>query len=66
MLVFYVLMNLARGLMCVTLLPLLKRFGYGVTAKEFVVLVYGGLRGALGLCLALLVGVDPDLSHRFR
>lgn len=34
--------------------------------KEFVVLVYGGLRGALGLCLALLVAVDNDLSHRFR
>jgi hypothetical protein len=52
--------------MCLTLLPLLRRFGYGVTMKEFVVLVYGGLRGALGLCLALLVAVDNDLSHRFR
>jgi hypothetical protein len=52
--------------MVVTFLPLLRQFGYGVSAKEFIVLVYGGLRGALGLCLGLLVAVDMDLSHRFR
>lgn len=66
MLIFFVLMNLCRAIMCLTLLPLLKQFGYGVSTKEFVVLVYGGLRGALGLCLGLLVAVDTELSHRFR
>lgn len=66
MFIFFALMNACRLVMCLTLLPLLRRFGYGVTMKEFVVLVYGGLRGALGLCLALLVAVDNDLSHRFR
>ena len=31
------------------------------------VLIYGGLRGALGLCLALMVGVDEDVfSLRLR
>jgi hypothetical protein len=44
--------------MCLTFLPILRANGYGVTMKEFIVLVYGGLRGALGLCLALLVAVD--------
>ena len=29
-------------------------------------LVYGGLRGALGLCLSLMVGVDEQLPRRFR
>lgn len=66
MFIFFVLMNLARGVMCLTFLPLLRSFGYGVTMKEFVVLVYGGLRGALGLCLGLLVAVDYDLTQRFR
>jgi hypothetical protein len=28
--------------------------------------VYGGLRGALGLCLSLLVGADEALPKRFR
>lgn len=31
-----------------------------------IVLVYGGLRGALGMCLSLIVGVDTSLSERFR
>ncbi len=29
-------------------------------------LIYGGLRGALGLCLSLMVGVDEELPVRFR
>lgn len=28
--------------------------------------MYGGLRGALGLTLSLLVGCDDDLPPRFR
>lgn len=31
-----------------------------------VVLIYGGLRGAIGMCLALIIGVDYTLSERFR
>ena len=30
------------------------------------VLIYGGLRGALGLCLSLIVGVNEQMSQRFR
>lgn len=40
--------------------------GYPISKSELIVLVYGGLRGALGLCLSLLVGVDTDLPPRFR
>jgi hypothetical protein len=29
-------------------------------------MIYGGLRGALGICLALMVGVDEALPTRFR
>ena len=29
-------------------------------------LIYGGLRGALGLCLSLIIGVDDELPQRFR
>ena len=29
-------------------------------------MVYGGLRGALGLSLALMVGVDHDFDERLR
>lgn len=52
--------------MVLTFYPLIIRSGYGITSKELVVLIYGGLRGALGMCLSLFVGVDPDLNIRFR
>ena len=66
MFMFYILMIVSRIIMVATFYPILKKFGYGLTAKEFVVLVYGGLRGALGMCLSLFVAVDPDLRLRFR
>jgi NhaP-type Na+/H+ or K+/H+ antiporter len=58
MLLFWFLMIGLRSLMVLTFYPLLKSIGYGLTKKELVVLIYGGLRGALGLCLSLIVGVD--------
>ena len=66
MILFYLLMLVARTIMVLTFYPLLRKFGYGLTRKEFVVLIYGGLRGALGMCLSLFVGVDPALRLRFR
>lgn len=42
-------------------LPFLRYFGYGINKAELIVLIWGGLRGALGLTLALMVAVDEDL-----
>jgi len=45
----------------------MKNRGQGISKKEAIVLIYGGLRGALGLCLALMVGVDEvAFSLRIR
>jgi NhaP-type Na+/H+ or K+/H+ antiporter len=66
MLAFWVLMIIIRAIMVLTFVPILKATGYGITKKEIVVLIYGGLRGALGLCLSLMVGVDEELPVRFR
>jgi NhaP-type Na+/H+ or K+/H+ antiporter len=66
MLVFWVLMILSRVIMVLTFYPFLRRSGYGINRKELVVLIYGGLRGALGICLSLFVGVDDSLRLRFR
>lgn len=66
MLIFWFLMIIARALMVITCYPVLRKSGYGITKKQIVVLIYGGLRGALGLCLALIVGVDSTLPQRFR
>lgn len=54
-------MVIARAIMVLIFLPFLKYFGYGVSRSEIIVLVWGGLRGALGLTLALMVAVDEDL-----
>jgi len=56
----------ARAAMAFVFYPLLKRHGYGLTGKEFLVLVWGGLRGSLGLALALIVAVDENLPKRMR
>ncbi|CAK93443.1 unnamed protein product (macronuclear) [Paramecium tetraurelia] len=63
---FYFLMILARFLMVLTFYPFLKCFGYPISKSELIVLVYGGLRGGLGLTLSLMVGCDEDLPARFR
>lgn len=51
----YVTVHLTRAAVVVVFHPLLDRMGYGITWKESAVLVYGGLRGAVGLVMSLVV-----------
>lgn len=41
------------------LMPILERVGHGLTVPDAAMLVYGGLRGAVSLVLALFVFQDP-------
>lgn len=66
MLIFYIIMMAARMIMIVTFMPILSKNGYGLTWKESLVTCYGGLRGALGLALALMVAVDDGFNIRMR
>ena len=66
MIFFYIFMIGARAAMVFVFYPILKRHGYGLSGKEFAVLVWGGLRGSLGLALALIVAVDDSLPKRMR
>lgn len=52
--------------MVLLLYPILTRCGYGLSRREMIVLIYGGLRGAVGLALALIVTLDHKLETRFR
>lgn len=57
--IFYIGIHVVRAIMLVLFYPLMKKFGYGVTKNETVILWYGALRGAIGLALALVVlGID--------
>ena len=42
--------------------PLTRNMGYGLTSAEGIACAYGGLRGAVGLALALII----DEDHRFE
>ena len=64
--VFFIFMNLARYLMINMLLPLINKSGYPLNWKDVIVLSYGGVRGALGLALALIIYRDADYSDRFK
>jgi NhaP-type Na+/H+ or K+/H+ antiporter len=65
-LIFFLAMNVARYVMINMLLPLINKSGYPLNWKDVIVLSYGGVRGALGLALALIVYRDTDYSPRFR
>ena len=42
--------------------PFLKRWGYGMTTNELIIVWWGGLRGAVGLALAMIVSLICDTS----
>ncbi|GMH43152.1 hypothetical protein BSKO_11074 [Bryopsis sp. KO-2023] len=63
----YIVLNAVRALTVVILYPILSRMGYGLTMKDAIVMVWGGLRGAVGLALALIVELDyRNLPPNFR
>jgi NhaP-type Na+/H+ or K+/H+ antiporter/CRP-like cAMP-binding protein len=55
LLLLYVAIHVVRAVMIALFYPLLRRFGYGIAPKDTVILWWGALRGALGLCLCLVV-----------
>ena len=67
MLMVYVALHIIRGVVVFGFqAALLHRLGYGLSRKEAVVCVYGGLRGAVGLALALEVEHDTLIASTTR
>ena len=54
-LAIYPIVLLTRGLAIVAFFPLLRRWGTSATWKDAVVMWWGGLRGSVGLALALAI-----------
>lgn len=61
LLLLYVIIHIVRALMIAIFYPLLRRFGYGIALKDTIILWWGALRGALGLCLCLVVMQEPSI-----
>lgn len=66
MLAVYLGVNLIRTAVVFLFYPLMKRFGYGLSRREAIILSWGGLRGALGLTLALMVTATPAIPEDIR
>ncbi|MGN1230082.1 MAG: cation:proton antiporter [Prevotella sp.] len=62
----YAGVNIIRLLVIFLFYPVMKRCGYGLTVRECLILGWGGLRGALGLTLALIVSISPSIPDEIR
>lgn len=63
LIIFFIMMLVIRGIMIIVFLPFILNSGYGLSMPEYWVLIWGGIRGALGLCLSLVIGKDEELPH---
>ena len=64
-LLWFILTIIRAATVCM-LAPALRSIGYGLTLKESIVMVWGGLRGAVSLSLALLVDGNHMIGDRAR
>jgi|MDTB01.1.fsa_nt_gb NhaP-type Na+/H+ or K+/H+ antiporter len=64
----YFLLHLIRSFMLLLFAPVLRLsfMGYGLSAPEGVACAYGGLRGAVGLALALIIDEDTRFEKETR
>ncbi len=64
--VLYIALVAIRSISVIVLMPILERIGVGITRKKATVLVWGGLRGAVSLSLALTIVQDMNISEVLR
>ena len=55
-----------RAVVIAVLSPILRYIGYGLTWRSAAVLTWGGLRGAVGLALAIIVHQEDRLDPQGR
>ena len=63
--VLYIFLLLIRTSSVLVLMPILKRIGVGITREKATVLIWGGLRGAVSLSMALSLSQDSSVSAEF-
>jgi len=63
LLILYLSLQVIRCFSVALFMPLLKRIGIGITREKATVLVWGGLRGAVSLALALTVAQNEFIPR---
>lgn len=66
LIILYILLTVIRTVSVWTLMPLLERIGVGINRQKATVLVWGGLRGAVSLSLALSLAQDTAVPEQLR
>ncbi|XP_063388340.1 sodium/hydrogen exchanger 10-like [Cydia fagiglandana] len=61
--VTYTTVYVSRMLAYAIMTPVLRCLGFGMTWQQSLACVWGGLRGPLSLCLALLIRETPEVSE---
>lgn len=64
MVLLYLIMIVIRGITLLFLYPCLYYTGEGFSYKEFILSVWGGLRGALSVALSLVVATDKEFPNK--
>lgn len=62
LLILFIGILVIRAISISLFLPLLQRIGLGITREKAIVLIWGGLRGAVALALALVVAQDHRIA----
>ena len=57
---------MVRGAANLMLYPALREMGYGMDLRMLTMMTWGGLRGAVGLALALMVQLEETIDERVR
>lgn len=66
LLLVYAIIHVARIIMIYMFLPIMRKIGYGVGKNHPQVMIWGALRGAIGLALALIVESTPAIPEQVR
>jgi len=62
----YVCLHFVRFFMILVFWPILRKIGYGMSFKQVLVVSYAGLRGAVGLALALIVTTTQGVPRHVQ
>jgi len=66
LILIYISILVIRGIVLSLFYPLMKRIGYGLNPKDGIIAWWGGLRGAIGLALALIVASEASIDMEIR
>lgn len=63
--ILYIWLHIVRGTVVMVFYPIMHHLGYGLTLNQAIVMIYGGLRGAVGLALALVVSLEATDDEEY-